>query len=432
MWGRVFMGDTLAFHILFAMFGVGIPLMVSLAELLGIARRDAAYVDMARRWTFTMAVFFVSGAVSGTVVAVAMTVLWPGFMAFIGRVVALPFALEITAFFLEAIFLGVYAYTWDAWKGRWTHWLTSLPVVLGSLASAFFITTVNAFMNTPAGFTLSSGAITKVNQVAAMLNPATPTETIHSILSYYAATALFFGAVAAIMLLARRNGGPSDEKKAYARKMLVFSLAFGLLFSVLVGVSGSSSAQFIAQHEAEKFAAAEGVFTTGPDMSLAIGGIVSGRSLAGAVNVPELLSVLTGGSTATVIMGLDRFDPSTWPPLVVHYFFDLMAAIGIAMVAVPVIFFALQLAKRRAAFSRAMLWIVFATGMLPVVAVESGWLVTELGRQPYIIRNVMLVRDAYTTAQGVPFWSIAFPIFYLVLAVMTMWVITKHYRKYPL
>ena len=309
--GRAFMGTTMAFHILFALFGVGIPLVISFAELLGIVRRDADFTAMAKRWTFAMATLFVVGAISGTIVAVVFAVLLPPFMAFVSKVIILPFYIENFAFFIEAIFLGIYAYTWGKWKNQWVHWLTSLPIVIASFASAFLITTVNAFMNAPQGFTDVNGMIANVNPWTAMWNAAVPTETSHSILSYYATTAFVFAAVAAFALARKKfSAGAVAVAEPYRKKMLAFSMLLALGFSLAVVATGDSSARFIAQNEPEKFAAAEAVAHTGTDAPLNFAGIV----------LPGFLSVLLGGSRDVLVKGLDAFDPSTWPPLAVHYF----------------------------------------------------------------------------------------------------------------
>ncbi len=434
--GRAFLGTTMAFHIAFALFGVGIPFMISLAELIGIARRDGDFTRMARQWTFAMAVLFVAGALSGTVIAVVFAVLLPPFMAIVSKVVILPFFIETFAFFIEAIFLGIYAYTWDSFKGKWTHWLTSLPIVIASCASAFLITTVNAWMAAPTGFTMKAdGSITDINQWQAMWNSAVPTRTGHSIVAYYATTAFVIAAVAAWQFIRRK---PSPSSRRYHEKMLAFSLAVAFLFSLAVGVTGDTSARYAAQHEPEKFAAMEDVTSTRADAPLTIGGIFDGAGrLRDTVTVPGALSILVGGTRATVITGLSAFDPSTWPPLFIHYFFDAMVAIGIFMVFVPLLFFALrgmrptaEMGGRRRgwAYGRAMGWLTVAAGILSVIGVEAGWMLTEIGRQPYTIQGILLTKDAFTRSPAVLAYAVVFPLFYAVLAAVTLLVLVRHYR----
>jgi cytochrome d ubiquinol oxidase subunit I len=407
--GRSFMGVTMAFHIAFALFGVGIPFMVSLAEFLGIVRRDADFTTMAKRWTFAMATLFVVGALSGTIVAVLFAVLLPPFMAIVSKVIILPFFIEGFAFFIEAIFLGVYAYTWDRWNNPWIHWLTSLPIVIGSCASAFLITTVNAFMNTPQGFTDANGVIANVHPWVAMFNAAVPTETSHSILAYYATTAFVFAAVAAMA-----------TTRPYRKKMLAFTMILALGFSLAVAATGDSAARFIAQQEPEKFAAAESVAHTQSVAPLTIGPIA----------IPGLLSILVGGSRNVLVQGLDSFDPATWPPLIVHYFFDSMVLIGILMLIVPLLFFLLWKRRPEWAFGTVMSRLTVATGVLSVVGIEVGWMLTELGRQPYVIRGVLPTSGAFTTSHAVFAYAILFPIAYVVLAALTFWILIAHYRAH--
>lgn len=410
---------TMAFHIFFALFGVGIPLIISLAELTGIVKKDAAFTAMARRWTFAMATLFVAGAISGTIIAVVFAVLLPPFMAFISKVVILPFYMETFAFFIEAIFLGIYAYTWDTFKSRWTHWLTSLPIVMGSLASAFFITTVNAFMTAPQGFTYQNGVVSHVDQWRAMWNAAVPTRTGHSILSYYATTAFVFAAVAAGQFLWNKKKAAGEAGQRSRRKMMAFSLLLAFIFSLAVVVTGDSSARYIASNEPEKFAAAEAVMHTEANAPFVIAG----------VRIPDALSFLVGGSVGTVVKGLDAFDPTTWPPLIIHYFFDGMVVIGILMAFVPILFFLSWRYHPRRAFHGVLMWLVFVTGILSVVGVELGWMLTEIGRQPYVIQGIMLTKDAFTSSPAVVVYAVAFPIFYIVLAIVTGWILKTHYRE---
>ncbi|MDR3581769.1 MAG: cytochrome ubiquinol oxidase subunit I [Candidatus Pacebacteria bacterium] len=423
--GRAFLGITMAFHIFFALFGVGIPLLVSLAELIGIVRKDGDFTRMAQRWTFAMAAFFVAGAISGTVLAVVFAVLLPPFMAIVSRVVILPFYIETFAFFIEAIFLGIYAYTWDRFKGKWTHWLASLPIVVASCASAFFITTVNAWMSAPQGFsTDAGGAITGVDQWAAMWNAAVPTRTGHSILSYYATTAFVFAALAAFRFVRKGWKDKNASHRRHYEKMLVFSIIAAFVFSLAVVATGDDSARYIAQHEPEKFAAAEDVVRTGSDEPFVFGGPVA---------VPGALSFLVGGSEATVVEGLNAFDPATWPPLGIHYLFDVMIAIGVLMLAVPAAFlifrFVPRLRAKHGAFSKAMSWPIVITGAASVVAVEAGWMFTEIGRQPYTINGFLLTQNAFTNSHAAIAYAVAFPVFYAALAIATITVVAGYYRR---
>lgn len=420
---------TMAFHIFFALFGVGIPLMVSLAELIAIIKKDADFMAMAQRWVFVMTVLFVVGAISGTIVSIVFVTLLPPFMAIVSKVIILPFNLETYAFFLEAIFLGIYAYTWNRFKNQWLHWLTSLPIIIGALASAFFITTVNAFMSTPQGFTDVNGVISNVNQWTAMFNPTTPNETTHSILAYYATTAFVFAAVAAFQFMRRRK----MDAEGYRKKMLVFSLVVAMVFSLAVVISGDTSARSIAHNEPEKFATMEGVMDTESDAPLTLGGITTPNGIKDGLVIPGMLSFLVGGSRNVIVTGLSAFDPSTWPELTIHYYFDGMAIIGFIMLGVPLLFFfALWKRRKRWAFSKLAAWAIWITGILSIIGVELGWMLTEEGRQPYTIRGYLLTANAFTNSPVALAYATIFPVLYIILSIVTPWILLAHYNKHQL
>lgn len=426
--GRAFLGMTMAFHIAFALFGVGIPLMISVVEFIGIWKKDEDFLKMAKHWTFALVVLFVAGSISGTIVAVVFAVLLPAFMAIVSKVIILPFYAETFAFFIEAIFLGIYMHTWKKLR-PWTHWLVSIPIAVGALASAFFITTVNAFMSAPQGFTDANGVISNVDQIKAMFNPAVPTRTTHSILAYYATTAFVFAAVTAWTYLKKRKTGA--EIRPYMRKMLVFSMVMSILFSFAVVISGDSSVRYIAANEPEKFAAAEGIIRTQSDAPITVGGYFdSNNNLHDDLSFPGMLSFMLGGSENTVVRGLDTFDPSTWPPLIVHDLFDAMVVIGILMAVIPIAFFILYICKKKYATSSPMLISIIAIGWLSVVAVEVGWMLTEIGRQPYVIQGVLLTKDAFTTSSAAITYAITFPILYIILSAVTLWALASHYRAH--
>ncbi len=431
VYGRTLIGDSLGFHILFALLGVGIPLMLSLAELIGIVRKDRDFTTMARRWGFVMSTLFVTGAVSGMIISNQLSILWPKFMEIAGVVVGPAFYTEAFAFFVEAIFLGIYLYSWDRFRNPWIHWLTSLPIVLGAATSSFFITAANAWMNAPAGFTYVDGKVGDVNPLAAIFNKATWTETTHSIVSYYLTTALLFAGVYAWRMM--RDVKADAARKRYYGKAVVFGMTLAAVMAVLINVTGDQSAKYIVREEPMKLAAAEGLMKTTGKAPFEVGGWYDENGvLRGSIKIPSLLSFLAYGSRDAVVLGLEAFDPALWPPLWIHYMFDLMVAIGIGMTGVIALFFGLYFWRRRLAFSKPMLWLLFLTGFSGFPAVEFGWILTEVGRQPYAIRGIMLTKDAFTTTSGVMTWGFVFPLLYLVLLALTPWILVRHYRRHPL
>ena len=429
-YGRTLMGDSLGFHILFALFGVGIPLIISLAELIGIWRKDNDFYTMAKRWSFIMGTLFVVGAISGTIISTQLSILWPAFMALAGKVIGLPFFMEAFAFFIEAIFLGIYLYSWDKFKNKYIHWLTSLPIVIGSVASAFFITTANAWMNSPAGFTYQNGVASNIDPIKAMFNAATPTETSHSIFSYYLTTALVFAAGYAWFLL--RNKKP--QFVPYYKKALTLLMALALFFALGIGLTGDSSGKYLAQHEPLKLAAAESLYNTQANAPLKIGGINTKDDNDYAIMVPGLLSFLAYGSTSAVVKGLNSFNPNLWPPLWIHYMFDFMVLCGTIITLAAVLFCLLYAIRklRRRAFSKSLLWLIIISAPLAAFAVEFGWILTEVGRQPYAIAGIMTTNQAFTTAPNVAEFGFIFPSIYMVLLVLTPLILKWHYKKHQL
>ena len=431
LWGRVLMGDTLGFHILFALLGVGIPLLVSLAELIGIVRRDGDFLQFARRWSFAMGVLFVVGAISGTVVAVEFFMLWPGFVAFAGPAIGLPMFLEVFAFFIEAIFLGVYVFTWDRWgNSSWRHWLASLPIILGSVASAFLITTVNAFMNEPSGIvTRIVGGVQKivsVNPWQAMFGPAVLPETSHSIVAYYATTFFVAAAICALALWRRRgaavaarvsvSSGADPVTMRYFSKGLLFCLIGAFVFALAVGFTGDNSARFLASHEPLKLATIEQLPATESYAPLRFFG----------VRIPDGLSELVGGTPRTVVKGLAAFDPSLWPPSFIHWLFDAMATSGFFLVVVPVLYFL----GRRWRRSRVMFLLIIAAALAAIFSVEAGWIITEVGRQPFVVAGLLKTAAAFTPSAGVVVIALVFPVLYIILAVVALWILIRHYTRH--
>lgn len=442
LFGRVIMGSTLGFHILFALFGVAIPFLISAVELTGIVRKDADYHLMAKRWSFVMVALFVVGAISGIVVAVLLVILWPKFMLVAGQVVGPGFFMETFAFFIEIAFLCIYAYSWDRFRGKYTHWLTSFPIVVASTASAFLITAVNSWMNHPEGFTYVAGVVSNVHPIVALFNHATFTETSHSIISYYLTAALFFAGMYALFLFrenrrGKKQRGPSPVRIRYYTKALVFLMWISAIGVAGVGVTGDMSARYLAKYQPIKFAAMEDVVHTGGMAPIKIGGLFIGTGddkLRYDIAIPGMLSFLAYDDIHAVVQGLDQFDPSQWPPLWIHDLFDIMVGVGMLMGVVITVFLGLYYTRRRLALSRTALIVLFVSGFSGFVAVEGGWMLTEIGRIPYVITGVMTIAEAFTTSKQVIEFLFLFPVLYCVLGALTILVIVRHFKnnKLPL
>ena len=417
-YGRLLMALTLAVHSLFLIVGIGLALFISLAEFLGIRRKNADYLRMARTWSRGFVLLFAIGAGTGVTVAVELYLLWPTFMAVASQVIILPFFIEVFAFFVETIFLGIYMYTWDRFENPYRHWLASLPIVVASAVSGFLITTVNAFMNAPAGFALAGGQVVQVDPVAAMLNAAVPTETTHVLVACYVGTAFM---LAALYAWKRLRGDTSE----YARRAYRLALGVGFVAAVLAAVGGSLSASFVASSQPEKFAAMEALYHTQANAPEVFFGIT--------IPIPGLLSFLATGSFGGTVTGLDAFSASTWPDVgLVHTAFNLLVTIGIVLVLVAAAGLVLERLRGHAAVRRLVGYAIVVAGPLAYLNFLLGWIVTEVGRQPWMIQNVMTVEQGFTAAGGaVPGLFGAFVGFYAALLALTVYVLRRLYATRP-
>jgi cytochrome bd ubiquinol oxidase subunit I len=425
LWSKWLTGLTLAFHVIFATVGVGVPLMIAIAELVGIRKKDPHYMLMAKRWTRGFVISVAVGVVTGTAISLLLALVWPNFMQVAGNVIALPLFMEVFAFFFEAIFLGIYMYTWDRFRNPYIHWLLTIPIVAGAGMSAIFITTVNGFMNQPGGFVMEAGHFTAVNPLQAMLNTATPSKVFHVLTSAYLTGAALLAGIAAYVIL--RKGA-----SAYYKKALKLMMAVVLVFSLLTTLAGDMSAKFLAEHQPEKLAAAEWHFKTesGADLIL-LGWLNAEQKVMGAIHIPKALSFLAFGDFDAEVKGLEEFPLDERPPLLVHYLFDFMAGIGFVMLAVAVLYFLFLFWKRRNELNKWLLRAIVFSAPLAFLGVEMGWFYAELGRQPWIIRGYMRVEEAATTSPNVRILFFLFLLLYIVLGTMCVFVLRRLFRNKP-
>ena len=292
---RAQMGTSLAFHIIFSVLGVGLPLLLCIAEGFALRNKDAVLMVLTHRWTKAFAVLFAIGAVSGTIISFELGLLWPTYTKYSGSIIGIPFALEGFAFFLEAIFLGLYLYGWN-WLSPRVHWLCSFPVWISGAASAWFIVSANSWMNTPTGFEIHNGQITNINPFQAMLNPSTPYETTHMILACYVVTGFAVAAVYAVAMLRGKRG-------EYYRRGLLLGMAMGAIAIPLQIFSGDLNARFLVDAQPAKLAAMEGVFHTEQGAPLRVGGLVDPNTgeVKYALEIPYGLSILAKGDPNATI-----------------------------------------------------------------------------------------------------------------------------------
>jgi cytochrome bd ubiquinol oxidase subunit I len=411
--GRAQMGTSLGFHIVFASLGVGLPLLLLVVEGISLRSKDPGWRLLARRWSRAFGILFAVGAVSGTVLSFELGLLWPGFMGYAGGIIGLPFSMEGFAFFLEAIFLGLYLYGWDRLSPMF-HWLCTIPLALSGGASAWFVTTANAWMNSPTGFRLDNGRVTDVHPLQAIFNPGTPIETAHTMISAYLATGFAVAAVYAAGILRGRQGG-------VYRKGLLVGLLLGSICAPLQIITGDINARWVADNQPAKLAAMEGAFRTERGAPLRIGGLpdLSSHDTRYAIEIPGGLSFLAYGNARATVRGLDAFPPGTTPdPRPVHLAFDIMVGIGFALLGLAAWSLVLLWRRRRVPEGRWLLRAVVASGVLGFAGIEMGWMVTEIGRQPWIIYNVVRTAAALTPAPGLVISFYVSTAIYIVLGLV--------------
>ena len=419
LYARWQMGVSLAFHIIFAVIGMAMPVMMVAAEAAWLRTGRAEYLDLARRWTRGTAILFAVGAVSGTVLSFELGLLWPAFMELAGPIIGMPFSLEGFAFFLEAIFLGVCLYGWKRLRPR-THVLAGVMVAISGAASGAFVVAANAWMNTPAGFRLVSGRVVEVDPVAAMFNPAAPAQMVHMLLAAYASVGIAVAGIHAGLLL-------RDMSQSFHRSALAIALSVGLPAAIVLPLSGDWSARVVAGTQPAKLAALEGHFETGSYVPLRIGGIpdVDAQQTRYALEIPGALSLLAHGDPAAPVTGLSDIPRELWPPVVpVHLAFQVMVGIG-AWLALLALWAGVLAFRRRLFDSRSFLRALSISTPLGLVALEAGWMVTELGRQPWIIQGVMMTSDAVTPMPGLAVPFVVFTLIYALLGAVVIVLIRR-------
>jgi cytochrome d ubiquinol oxidase subunit I len=420
------MGVSLAFHIIFAVIGIGMPALMVIAELRWRRTGDAVYLDLAKRWARGAAILFAVGAVSGTVLSFELGLLWPEFMKQAGPLIGMPFSLEGFAFFTEAIFLGVYLYGWDRISPR-AHILSGVLVAVSGTASGIFVTLANAWMNTPRGFTLVDGQFTNIDPVRAMLTPAAFPQCLHMILAAYAATGFAVAGIHAAMLL-------RDPTNAFHRRALAIALLVGAPAALVQPLSGDISARYVARQQPAKLAAMEAVFETVQGAPLTIGGIpsVEERRIRFAVEIPYALSLLAFHDPHAEVKGLNEFPQDEWPSVfVTHLAFDIMVALGTFMALVSLIVLINQWRKRDIVSNRTLLKAIALCAPMGFICIEAGWMVTEIGRQPWIIYGILRTADAVTPMPGLIVPFLTFTVLYIFLGVIVALLLYQQVLRSP-
>lgn len=412
LYARAQMGVSLAFHIVFAAAGVALPLLMVLSDLKARRTGDSDYRLLSQKLAKGTAILFAVGAVSGTVLSFELGLLWPEFMGQYGEVIGLPFSLEGVAFFTEAIFLGIYLYGRER-VSPGLHLFSGIMVAVSGAASAFFVTLVNTFMNHPSGFTPTAAGPTDIQPLVAMFSPGWQYQTAHVVLSCYQASAFAMAGIHAFVLL--RHPGA-----VFHRKALSVALPLACLTALLQPLVGDLSAKHVAQAQPVKLAAMEGHYETQRGAPIRLGG---------GVEIPKGLSILAFSDPDAEVKGLNDFPRDEWPPVPkVHLSFQVMVGTGSLMALLALVTLVQRWRKKAWPEGRRMTWAWLLAGPLGVVALEAGWLVTEWGRQPWILRGVMRTAEAVTPVPNLfaPFFT--FTLVYLFLGVTVVFLMVRQVK----
>jgi cytochrome bd ubiquinol oxidase subunit I len=420
------MAMSLAFHIIFAAIGIAMPLLMVAAEWLWLRTREEVYLTLAKRWAKGTAILFAVGAVSGTALSFELGLLWPRFMNYAGAIIGMPFSLEGFAFFTEAIFLGIYLYGWQKIRPR-AHLLAGVMVALSGVLSGVFVVIANAWMNSPTGFELLDGQPVNIDPIAAMLNPMALSQTLHMTIAAYAATGFAVAGIHAFQL--RR-----DRSNLFHRRALAIALVIGGAAALLQPLSGDLSARAVAKFQPVKLAALEAHFKTQARAPLSIGGIPDEErgETRYSLEIPGGLSFLAFHDMNARVRGLEEFPRDEWPnTLVVHTAFQLMVGMGTLMAGVALWGAIVWWRTRRLPDGRWFLRALVVAAPMGMLAIEAGWTVTEVGRQPWIIQGVMRTSAALTPMPGLVVPFITFTLLYIFLAAMVVWLLFRQVAASP-
>jgi cytochrome d ubiquinol oxidase subunit I len=417
---RLQMAVSLGFHIVFACIGMTMPVLMAFSEWRWLKTGKQVYLDITKAWSKGVAIFFAVGAVSGTVLSFELGLLWPEFMKHAGAIIGMPFSWEGTAFFIEAIALGIFLYGWNR-LNKWIHWLSGVLVSVSGILSGIFVVSANAWMNSPAGFDWVNGKAINVDPVKAMFNGAWLSEAIHMTLAAFVSTAFAVAGVHAFLLLKNRS-------RLFHQQAVKTALIFGSVAALLQPVSGDFSARDVAKRQPAKLAALEALYKTSKPAELVIGGLPNDKEerVNYAIHIPKALSFLATGDPNAEVRGLDKIPKEDWPPvLITHISFQLMVMIGFLLAFISFLYLVFSMKWRHVLLKKWWLIVIAFATPLGFLAVESGWTVTETGRQPWIIYGVMRTKDAVSSMPGLRYSFFVITAVYLLLSVIITWLMRR-------
>ncbi len=423
---RLQMAFSLGFHIIFACIGMTMPFLMAFAEWKWLRTGKRVYLDLTKAWSKGVAIFFAVGAVSGTMLSFELGLLWPEFMKYAGGIIGMPFSWEGTAFFVEAIALGVFLYGWDKIP-KWTHWFSGVVVGLSGLASGILVVAANGWMNSPAGFDIVNGEYVNIDPLAAMFNDAWFSQAQHMVLAAFVATSFSVAGLHALLLL-------KDRRNEFHRKAFTIAMWFGTIAALLIPISGDIAAKSVAERQPAKLAAMEAHYHTERGASLIVGGIPDDETetVSYALHIPYALSFLAHGDFDAEVIGLDQFEKENRPPVfITHMAFQIMVGSGTFLALVGLFFLFFNWRKKHLLYSNAFLRTAIVCTPLGFIAVEAGWTVTEVGRQPWIIYEVMRTADAVTPMPGIQYSFYMTLFVYLFLSFVLVWLMNRQIKSIP-
>ncbi len=400
---------------------------MAIAHFGWIRTKKEVYKNITKAWSKGVAIFFATGAVSGTVLSFELGLLWPTFMLHAGPIFGMPFSLEGTAFFIEAIALGFFLYGWGRF-GKWFHWFTGLVVGISGLVSGILVVSANAWMNSPAGFDYINGQYLNIDPIEAMFNSAWFSQSLHMCIAAFAATGFAVAGVHALMIL--RNKNVLFHKEAFK-----IAAIFAVAAAILQPISGDISAKFVAKTQPAKLAAMEALYHTQTHAPLLVGGIPDEKTktVHYGLELPGMLSFMIYEDASKEVKGMDVIPAQNQPPVAItHYAFQIMVGLGSALFLLAVMYLVALFKKRSWLGTRWILKLFVAAIPAGFIAIEAGWVVTEAGRQPWIINGIMRTADAVTPMPGIAWSFYLFTAVYISLSVAVVFLLYRQIKMVSL
>ena len=433
-------GVTTVYHFFFVPLTLGLSVLIALMETLYVRTGNDTYKRMAQFWGRLFLINFAMGVVTGIVQEFQFGMNWADYSRFVGDIFGAPLAVEaLAAFFLESTFLGIWVFGWDKLP-RWAHLSTIWIVAVASNLSAFWILVANSFMQQPVGYAIRNGRAEMTDFWALITNPNLASQFPHVFFAGLATGAFFVVGVSAWRLLREKD----SAVRAFFVRSFKVAIPIALASAILVGVVGHAQAQHMVQTQPMKMAAAEALYDTQDpaSFSLLTIGDLNGKEVF-AIRVPNLLTILSYNETTGEVKGINdlqaqyekQYGPGDYTPLVpvIYWSFRLMVGAGMLMAVVGL--YGLYLAIRgKVAARRRFLYLAMAALFLPYVANTTGWIMTEMGRQPWIVYGLLktsLGVSPSVSAGAVLFSLITFTLVYGALMVVDVYLLARFARKPP-